>query len=374
MINFKANKFKKIGILGTLFLFCATSFLNNSFFANASVSQSVLSIAKGGTNANSMESAQKNLGLTDEVTGSSTNDQFPSSKAVYNHIDLLLNPRFLAVGTGGLIATSKDGLSWKEIASPTTTELRDSAWGKGKFVIAGVGLILYSASGADWKTANLPSEIASNEIIYNLCFGDDKFVAVTSVGKILYSYDGITWQLSNIASGSLIYDVIYAGGQFVTVGDNAYGYYSQDGITWSQKGSYGFSSSRGIAYGDGKYVVCASGKIVYSADSGASWTNVTPSSSVALHDILYNNGLFVGVGAQDGIMYSSDAINWTLTYPPQKSSISRDHIIYGAGKYIGYGAVTSSIYNYIVSDDGITWQTRDSEFTDRTIRGMIYNK
>ncbi|MDR3151972.1 MAG: hypothetical protein LBT85_00670 [Bifidobacteriaceae bacterium] len=85
MLNFRNNNFRKIGILGIIFFFCLTYFLNNSFPANAS-SQSVLNIAKGGTNANNMELAQKNLGRIDSISYNSTDNQFPSSKAIYDYI------------------------------------------------------------------------------------------------------------------------------------------------------------------------------------------------------------------------------------------------------------------------------------------------
>jgi uncharacterized protein (TIGR02145 family) len=82
----KILKLKKLGILSTICLFSITLFLNGLISANASVSQSVLGIAKGGTNANSVESAQINLGRTDSISFNSTDDQLPSAKAVYNYI------------------------------------------------------------------------------------------------------------------------------------------------------------------------------------------------------------------------------------------------------------------------------------------------
>jgi uncharacterized protein (TIGR02145 family) len=86
----KFLKLKKLNILVTIFLFGIISFFAIQFPTNASVSQSVLNIAKGGTNANSAETAQINLGLTNSINCSSTDNEFPSSKAVYDYIQLAL--------------------------------------------------------------------------------------------------------------------------------------------------------------------------------------------------------------------------------------------------------------------------------------------
>ncbi|MDR3152321.1 MAG: hypothetical protein LBT85_02530 [Bifidobacteriaceae bacterium] len=90
--RFKKIEAKKIGILGTIFLFCITFFLNSSLSANAS-SQSVLSISKGGTNANNIANAQKNLGAVETINGNVSDDKFLTSKAVYDYIDKVLNAK-----------------------------------------------------------------------------------------------------------------------------------------------------------------------------------------------------------------------------------------------------------------------------------------
>jgi hypothetical protein len=89
LFNLKSINFRKTGVLSAIFLFGMTLFLNNSFPASASV-QSVLSIAKGGTNANTAERAREKLGITDTVDLNSNNNQFPSSKAVYDFIEIAL--------------------------------------------------------------------------------------------------------------------------------------------------------------------------------------------------------------------------------------------------------------------------------------------
>jgi uncharacterized protein (TIGR02145 family) len=118
--SFKNNNFKRAGVLGIIFFFCLTYLLNGSFSANASISQSILSIAKGGTNANSVQSARINLGLTNSINYNSTDNQFPSSKAVYDFIEKAIS---------GNIST--DNINF----SPTTTN-----WTGGDLIYKGPGL------------------------------------------------------------------------------------------------------------------------------------------------------------------------------------------------------------------------------------------
>ncbi|MDR3152479.1 MAG: hypothetical protein LBT85_03360, partial [Bifidobacteriaceae bacterium] len=132
---FKNRNFKKVGILGTLFLFCITSFLNSSLSANAS-SQSVLSITKGGTNANNSENAQINLGRTDAISFDSTDNEFPSSKAVYDFIKDRTSDQNYLFGDEGLIARCSPN---EAIYCNKTNDWNTFQVGDGNFTSAAYG-------------------------------------------------------------------------------------------------------------------------------------------------------------------------------------------------------------------------------------------
>jgi uncharacterized protein (TIGR02145 family) len=87
-------KLKKLGILSTICLFNIALFLNGLISASASVPQTVLGISRGGTNANNVESAQKNLGRVEAIDCNSTDNQLPSAKAIYNFVEKLITPDF----------------------------------------------------------------------------------------------------------------------------------------------------------------------------------------------------------------------------------------------------------------------------------------
>ncbi|MDR3116392.1 MAG: hypothetical protein LBT91_00925 [Bifidobacteriaceae bacterium] len=78
---------RKLGVWGIIFLFGTVAFISGfSINSYAASSSTVLPISRGGTNANTVEDAQTNLGKVNTINSKSTDNQFPSSKAVYNSI------------------------------------------------------------------------------------------------------------------------------------------------------------------------------------------------------------------------------------------------------------------------------------------------
>ncbi|MDR3116538.1 MAG: hypothetical protein LBT91_01675 [Bifidobacteriaceae bacterium] len=87
VITPKKHVFKKIGVLGIIFLFGTATFISGfSINSYAASSSTVLPIARGGTGANQAAEALTNLGKVNTISSSSTNDQFPSAKAAYDSI------------------------------------------------------------------------------------------------------------------------------------------------------------------------------------------------------------------------------------------------------------------------------------------------
>ncbi|MDR3151983.1 MAG: hypothetical protein LBT85_00725 [Bifidobacteriaceae bacterium] len=340
MLNLKNNKFKKIGILGTLFLFCITSFLNNSFFANASA-QSVLNIGKGGTNANSLESAKYNLGQTNTISSSSTDNQFPSSKAVYDYINNALNKKILivggAAGQNGKMAISDEQNTWDSSFEPfpTTDIWHSAAHGKNKFVAINVeNKIIYSTTGEEGTWLEASSDSIPSPGWRGLTYGDEKFVAVGVSGKIAYSNDGITWTYAG-QFGNVFEKVAYGGGKFIAVGQKNI-YYSSDGITWT-KATYQEPTGTGlygIAYGNGKFVaVGQTGETAYSTD-GITWV-LSVSGTIYMRAVVWGKDKFVAVGSAGNIKISYDGITWEE--PFSVGSNQFNNIIWTGTQFIAIG-------------------------------------
>jgi len=192
------------------------------------------------------------------------------------------NEKYIAVGSYGM-TYSIDGENWTLVADNTLDSFpyddgsggfQTIAYGAGKFVAGrayrdGVGfntLIVYSTNGENWTPVQ-DNTFFHNNIIRDIAYGNDKFIAVYSDG-VAYSLDGINWTVvaNTTFSGNWVSAVAYGGGYFVAVGNGKIAY-SRDGENWAivTKSTLDDYSFTDVVYGDGKFVaVGLDGKMAYS--------------------------------------------------------------------------------------------------------------
>ena len=303
------------------------------------------------------------------------------------------NGKFVAVGGGGKIAYSTDGINWTEVDSPFgSSSIYSVCYGNGKFVAGGTdGKMAYSPDGINW-TAVADSPFTSKTRIESICYGNEKFIAggwyETSInmneyvpqGRMAYSTDGVTWTSidSSLFKGYYIYSICYGKGKFVagggrpsmtitqthpgnipptitTIDARAQMAYSTDGITWTEVDStFGGSRIYSIYQGDGKFVAGGTdGKMAYSPD-GINWTAVTKSTfgSSSILSTYYGNGNFLAGGVSGKIAYSSDGITWTAVADSAFGSSNIPSFCYGNGKYIAGGTDGKMAYSQVEFDFG----------------------
>ena len=134
----------------------------------------------------------------------------------------------------------------------------------------------YSTDGVTWTAVNVEFNAfysGSYDDIKDIAWGGGKFVAVGNY-RAAYSSDGITWTAVANSSKEAVeekklieaYSIAYGGGKFVATGPNGSDVYSTDGVTWTRgKGyaamtidnttsSWGFLPYNDIAYGNGRFV------------------------------------------------------------------------------------------------------------------------
>lgn len=96
------------------------------------------------------------------------------------------NNRFFAVGVGGKMGYSKDGINWTAVADSSfgAETINSIAWGGDRYVAVGEkGKMAYSLDGDNWTSVNSTFG-ASN--INDISWNGDRFVAVGSDGKIAH--------------------------------------------------------------------------------------------------------------------------------------------------------------------------------------------
>jgi len=168
---------------------------------------------------------------------------------------------FAAVGAGGAIFTSNDGLSWSSQISPTTTNLNavtgyaaslnnPLAPALHLMAVGDAGTVAYYQDGSGWiiensnpyasaslLLANPPNPTTPNTL-RSVMQINGTFFAVGDAGTIISSADAINWTrhpsgVTTNATTQNLNGVTYGGGMYVAVGNNGTLLTSGDGDTWA---------------------------------------------------------------------------------------------------------------------------------------------
>lgn len=278
---------------------------------------------------------------------------------------------FIAVGSGGTILASPDGLAWEMRASGTVMGLGYVAHGEGRYVAAGGnGTLVHSTDGDTWTPADLDGvTLPLGPIVH----GADRFVLVTRTsgnGFFWTSDDGVNWQVRFSDALNLYFglsSVAFGNGRFVATGehhDNTNGTHgaiavSEDGITWERfviPEPYRTYSLTGILFDGTRFLAYDFWQGLMASPDGLAWT--------ALDERAYTSGLGHGGGnvvalrgTQEnswhpviGLLESSvDASSWTVAAPFQFGEGSME-FAYGAGRFVGVGTAFQDAAILIVSD------------------------
>ena len=185
------------------------------------------------------------------------------------------NGRFVAIGSGGVIVTSTDGIAWSH-GPLMWGDFSGVAYGNGRFVTVGIvetwqgnrGTILTSVDGMTWNQT-----ISEAYSLHGITYGNGQFVAVNG-SMVMTSVDGVVWNRFNSGtptstSSQGLQHVVYADGQFVAVGELGAIATSSDGATWKPRISKTSNDLSGVAYGNGTFVVVGfAGTILQSGKVG----------------------------------------------------------------------------------------------------------
>lgn len=265
---------------------------------------------------------------------------------------------------GGMLTDMSNaalGLVWEEGELPAGTWY-SVCYGNGKFVaVATDGKVAYSTTGIDWTTATVPN--VTNW--HSVCFGNGKFVAVgESTEYAICSTDGINWSTAALPNTTNWYSVCYGNGKFVAVAySGSKAAYSTDGNNWTAATLPSSAYWWAVCYGGGKFVAVAKSNMyaAYSTD-GITWTEATMPTLAGWKSVCYGNGRFVAVADLSKIVaYSTDGITWTKATTP--TSENRCSVCYGEGKFVVPSYDSSNIAYY--STDGINWMKSTLPFVGK---------
>jgi len=194
---------------------------------------------------------------------------------------------FFAIGYQGLMMTSRDGLKWQKVASPTQETLsRIIKANETYYVVGSKGLILESKDLTKWKKHKTP--VTSD--LYSIAWDGRTLVAVGQEGVVLVSDNGSDWtKVKNVAK------------------------HNYTDVTWG-KGTFLIVSPVGSS-------------TVFKSSDGRKWSSVILSSGIrasgqttGLFNVMFTGDVYVALGREGTVLLSSDAVDW------QRQDIPRDSL------------------------------------------------
>jgi hypothetical protein len=213
---------------------------------------------------------------------------------------------FVAVGDGGAIVTSPDGVTWTQQSSPTTVNLHSVAAGVAALIAVGDGgTILSSLNGTVWTQRTSNTDAQLNGVGFG---GAATFVAVGAGGVVAGSSDaGLTWQATVVGPGNDLNAATFGTNGWVVVGD---GGLILQGATPDSLALIAFAvlpNLNDVTFAQNLFIVVGDdGHILNSAD-GINYASSVSNTGQFLYGVAYGDGTFVVVGSGGRLLTSGDA-------------------------------------------------------------------
>ena len=247
----------------------------------------------------------------------------------------------VAVGAGGAMFSSADGIAWNPLNSVVASDLNAVLFNTSTYVAVGAGgVILGSTDGLNWqietsKTTNNLKGLTSN--------GAGVFIAVGANGTIVSYTSAAGGTVLSSATSNNLNAVTYYGGRMVAVGAGGIILTSADGINWTAVASGTTQDLNGVSFGAGLYVAVGATGTVLTSPDGLTWTvrpAITPNNLAAVT----MGSQFVAIASGGGIFTSPDGITWTA----QTSGTTNDlkAVASGNGGYSIVGAAGTNLTAY----------------------------
>jgi hypothetical protein len=207
-----------------------------------------------------------------------------------------------------LAAAPLDAWHWRN-PSPNGNDLHGLAYGNARFVAVGSGgTVLVSTNGVDWET-HLRFDAYGNPIhMSGVAFGNGVFIATESYYGMWVSTNGVDWVRSN--NGPSTEAVFFEAGRFVAPGYSSI-YTSIDGQNWTSTPVPGSGQLKGTASGNGTTILVGDqGRIAFTTN-GLDWMAANSGATQQLVCATFDGQQFFAAGWLGALLVSSNGIDWT---------------------------------------------------------------
>lgn len=259
----------------------------------------------------------------------------------------------VAVGQGGAIYTGTGSSPWTLRISPTTRPLYGVTRSGSVYVAVGdSGTIVTSSSGTGtWTLRASPRTVSLNAV----ASGNDVTVAVGDSGVILTSANGTTgWTERSSGVTTALLGVRFANDVFVATGMNGVILTSTDGESWTPQTSGITAYLSSVAYdGDGTWVAVGNTGTILTSPDLATWTPRSSGVGTSLRAVVWTGTRFVVVGVSGEVLSSTNGVAWT-----RHTSVKSNFFGIGAGE--GGIVVVGASGAMLGSGNGLAWNPRTS--------------
>ncbi|ETT61653.1 hypothetical protein C173_26367, partial [Paenibacillus sp. FSL R7-277] len=327
-------------------------------------------------------------------------DTLTVASAVAENLDTNLNSviyaggTYTAVGEGGRIVQSADGMSWSKISTPSSNakiSWRSIAFTSSTYVAVGVDysnstakakVIVSTDGGGTWsdKSSSVNADILQKVRYINGTFyaAGGRWSATNraqDLGVIYSSADGQNWSQwstvpalwpaqSTTSSPFFLTDIINFNGKYVITGNVFASYaHSDDGSSWTSAflgGTFGLDA---LAVYNGKLYVSKNWENGYVSSNGM--TFAADSSYDNMLGIVQAGSLLYRFG-REGKMYTSANSGgaWTAAEP-----VTNHTIISAASNGTGIVLLTKSAHSLVVTPDQTRWVRFSGNLQGSTFNG-----
>jgi hypothetical protein len=316
---------------------------------------------------------------------------------------------FVAVGDGGLIVTSPDGVAWTRQESGETADLRGVAWSGARYVaVGGWGVVLVSEDAASWRRV----VVAFDQQLTAATWSGSRFLAVGDGATVLSSTDGEVWEtvatgggdwvLRSVACGGGVcvaggsylwsthyggtmlrstdgltwkpvaaesefplqaFDLMWTGERFVAAGSR----FDWPTVGWSDGGETWEYGPNAAAAGPTRYSAVATdgletlvfgdaGRVQASPD-GCAWSERASTLGYWVNDVVWTDGRWVAVGWQGQTAVSEDGDRWDTAAPGLFDSFPKTPAARNGSVIVAAASDATSWHPVVYrTSDGTAWQ------------------
>ncbi len=234
--------------------------------------------------------------------------------------------QYVAVGEGGTILRSLDGIAWSAVTSGTTNWLLAVTYGHGQWVVVGdTGFVLTSTDAKTWVQRPIGGAPRLNAVIAPPI----GFFAVGESGGRYYSPDAVTWtlQVAPITSAAWFRGLMYDDGLVLYSGDQGY---ILNTNRW-QKGDLSSPAQEvpiplnnpieGLAVANGTRVGVGHRGTIQTARDTLTWRQRECPTTSGLRGVTAFRGRFIAVGDNGTVLRSETGETWTALSAPTTESL-----------------------------------------------------